>query len=121
MRPSVRIASLMNIPSIYVWTHDSVALGEDGPTHQPIEQLAALRAIPNFTVVRPGDANETAVVWLELLRRHAGPAGIALTRQNIPVFERGDGDGIGRHVRLGRQRRPRARTCSPRRRTARRT
>lgn len=95
MRPAVRIASLMNIPSIYVWTHDSVALGEDGPTHQPIEQLAALRAIPNFTVVRPGDANETAVVWLELLRRHGGPAGLALTRQNIPVFERGQGAASG--------------------------
>jgi transketolase len=95
MRPSVRLASLMNIPSIYVWTHDSVALGEDGPTHQPIEQLAALRAIPNFTVVRPADANETSVVWLELLRRHAGPAGIALTRQNIPVFARGEGEASG--------------------------
>ncbi len=95
MRPSVRLAALMNVPSIFVWTHDSVALGEDGPTHQPIEQLAALRAIPNFTVVRPADANETAVAWLELLRRHAGPAGIALTRQNIPVFERGDGEASG--------------------------
>jgi transketolase len=95
MRPSVRLASLMDIPSIYVWTHDSVALGEDGPTHQPIEQLASLRAIPNFTLVRPADANETAVVWLELLRRHAGPAGLALTRQNIPVFERGDGEASG--------------------------
>lgn len=95
MRPPVRLAALMNIPSIFVWTHDSVALGEDGPTHQPIEQLAALRAIPNFTVVRPGDAAETAVVWLEMLRRHAGPAGIALTRQNIPVFERGDGEASG--------------------------
>jgi transketolase len=95
MRPSVRIASLMNIPSIYVWTHDSVALGEDGPTHQPIEQLASLRAIPNFTVVRPADANETSVAWLEILRRHGGPTGIALTRQNIPVFERGDGDASG--------------------------
>ncbi len=95
MRPSVRLAALMNIPSIFVWTHDSVALGEDGPTHQPIEQLAALRAIPNFTVVRPGDAAETAVVWLEMLRRHAGPTGIALTRQNIPVFERGDGAASG--------------------------
>ncbi len=92
MRPSVRLAALMGIPSTFVWTHDSVALGEDGPTHQPIEQLAALRAIPGFTVVRPGDANETAHAWLEILRRHGGPAGIALTRQNIPVFERGDGD-----------------------------
>lgn len=95
MRPSVRLASLMDIPSIFVWTHDSVALGEDGPTHQPIEQLASLRAIPNFTVVRPADANETAVVWLELLRRHGGPAGLALTRQNIPVFARGDGAASG--------------------------
>ncbi|MGO2684026.1 transketolase [Microbacterium sp.] len=95
MRPAVRLSALMNIPSIFVWTHDSVALGEDGPTHQPIEQLATLRAIPNFTVVRPADANETAVVWLELLRRHAGPAGLALTRQNIPVFERGDGAASG--------------------------
>ncbi|MCR2809845.1 MULTISPECIES: transketolase [unclassified Microbacterium] len=95
MRPPVRLAALMNVPSIFVWTHDSVALGEDGPTHQPIEQLAALRAIPNFTVVRPGDAAETAVVWLEMLRRHAGPAGIALTRQNIPVFERGQGAASG--------------------------
>ncbi|MDQ4213316.1 transketolase [Microbacterium sp. ASV81] len=95
MRPSVRLAALMNIPSIFVWTHDSIALGEDGPTHQPIEQLATLRAIPNFTVVRPADANETSVVWLEMLRRHAGPAGIALTRQNIPVFERGQGEAAG--------------------------
>ncbi|MFG6493476.1 transketolase [Microbacterium sp. P03] len=92
MRPPVRLAALMNIPSLFVWTHDSVALGEDGPTHQPIEQLATLRAIPNFAVVRPADANETAVVWLELLRRNAGPAGLALTRQNIPVFARGKGE-----------------------------
>jgi len=95
MRPSVRLAALMNIPSIFVWTHDSVALGEDGPTHQPIEQLATLRAIPNFTVVRPADANETAVVWHEMLRRHAGPSGIALTRQNIPTFQRGSGEATG--------------------------
>ncbi len=95
MRPPVRLAALMNIPSLFVWTHDSIALGEDGPTHQPIEQLAALRAIPNFTLVRPADANETAVVWLELLRRHAGPAGLALTRQNIPVFARGEGEASG--------------------------
>ena len=95
MRPSVRLAALMDIPSIFVWTHDSVALGEDGPTHQPVEQLATLRAIPNFAVVRPADANETAVAWLELLRRNAGPAGIALTRQNIPVFPRGEGEASG--------------------------
>ncbi|MGS0560184.1 transketolase [Microbacterium aurugineum] len=95
MRPAVRLAALMDIPSVFVWTHDSVALGEDGPTHQPIEQLATLRAIPNFTVVRPADANETSAAWLEILRRHGGPAGIALTRQNIPVFERGDGAASG--------------------------
>ncbi|MFH8252449.1 transketolase [Microbacterium sp. B2969] len=101
MRPPVRLAALMNIPSIFVWTHDSVALGEDGPTHQPVEQLATLRAIPNFDVVRPADANETSAAWLEILRRQSAPAGIALTRQNIPVFPRGvDGfattDGVAK-------------------------
>lgn len=95
MRPSVRLAALMGIPSIYVWTHDSVALGEDGPTHQPIEQLSTLRAIPGLAVVRPADANETSFAWLEILKRRGGPAGIALTRQNIPVFERGDGAASG--------------------------
>ncbi|GGI47075.1 transketolase [Agromyces flavus] len=95
MRPAVRLAALMGIPSIFVWTHDSVALGEDGPTHQPIEQLSALRAIPNLSVVRPADANETAYAWLEILKRRGGPAGIALTRQNIPVFERGEGAASG--------------------------
>ncbi len=90
MRPAVRLAALMGIPSIFVWTHDSVALGEDGPTHQPIEQLSTLRLIPNFTVVRPADANETSAAWLEILRRQGGPVGIALTRQNIPVFPRGE-------------------------------
>ncbi|WP_396668407.1 transketolase [Microbacterium sp. R86528] len=95
MRPAVRLAALMNIPSVFVWTHDSVALGEDGPTHQPIEQLATLRAIPNFAVVRPADANETAAAWLEILRRNEGPSGIALTRQNIPVFPRREGDASG--------------------------
>jgi len=90
MRPAVRLAALMKVPSIFVWTHDSVALGEDGPTHQPIEQLAALRAIPGLDVVRPADANETAVAWHEILRRRHGPAGIALTRQNVPVFDRTD-------------------------------
>jgi transketolase len=90
MRPAVRLAALMDIPSTFVWTHDSVALGEDGPTHQPVEHLAALRAIPNLAVVRPGDPNETAYAWLEIVKRHGGPVGLALTRQNIPVFERGD-------------------------------
>ena len=91
MRPAVRLAALMGVPSIFVWTHDSVALGEDGPTHQPIEQLATLRAIPNLDIVRPGDANETAYAWKTILERRQGPAGIALTRQNIPVFARGEG------------------------------
>jgi transketolase len=95
MRPAVRLSALMNIPSIFVWTHDSVALGEDGPTHQPIEQLASLRAIPNLSVVRPGDANEVAYAWKTILERREGPAGIALTRQNIPVFERGDAEASG--------------------------
>ena len=90
MRPAVRLAALMKTPAIYVWTHDSVALGEDGPTHQPIEQLAALRAIPGLDIVRPGDANETAWAWKTMLDRRKGPAGIALTRQNIPVFRRGE-------------------------------
>ncbi|WP_419818940.1 transketolase [Glaciibacter flavus] len=94
-RPSLRLAALMKAPTILVWTHDSVALGEDGPTHQPVEQLATLRAIPDFTVIRPGDANEVSYAWLELLSRRKGPAGIALTRQNIPVFERGDGEASG--------------------------
>ena len=95
MRPAVRLAALMKVPSIFVWTHDSVALGEDGPTHQPVEQLATLRAIPGLDVVRPGDANEVAWAWKTILERREGPAGIALTRQNIPVFERGTGDATG--------------------------
>lgn len=90
MRPAVRLAALMGIPSIFVWTHDSVALGEDGPTHQPIEQLWSLRAIPGLDVVRPADAHETAWAWKTMLERRGGPAGIALTRQGVPVFARGD-------------------------------
>ena len=89
MRPAVRLAALMKTPSIFVWSHDSVALGEDGPTHQPIEQLATLRAIPGLDIVRPADANETAWVWRTILARRNGPAGIALSRQNLPVFSRG--------------------------------
>ena len=95
MRPAVRLAALMAVPSIFVWTHDSVALGEDGPTHQPIEQLATLRAIPGFDVVRPADANEVAWAWKTILERRKGPAGIALSRQNLPVFERGPGAASG--------------------------
>lgn len=95
MRPAIRLAALMQVPSIFVWTHDSVALGEDGPTHQPIEQLASLRAIPGLSMVRPGDANEVAWAWKTILERRGGPTGLALTRQNIPVFERGDDAASG--------------------------
>ena len=83
MRPAVRLAALMKTDPIYVWTHDSIGLGEDGPTHQPIEHLAALRAIPDLDVVRPGDANETAYAWQAIMTRRHNPVGLALTRQNI--------------------------------------
>ena len=89
-RPAVRLGALMKVPSIYVWTHDSIGLGEDGPTHQPVEQLSSLRAIPGLDVVRPADANETAVAWRTILEGHERPAGIALTRQNVPTFARTD-------------------------------
>jgi len=85
MRASVRLAAIMDIPSIFVWTHDSIGVGEDGPTHQPIEHFAALRSIPNFNVIRPADANETAACWLEMLKRKK-PSGILLSRQNLPVL-----------------------------------
>ncbi|WP_335987409.1 transketolase [Glycomyces sp. MUSA5-2] len=88
MRGAVRLAALMKTPVVYVWTHDSIGLGEDGPTHQPVEHLAALRAIPGLDVIRPGDANETAVVWKTLLQKQDRPAALALTRQNIPVWDR---------------------------------
>jgi transketolase len=87
MRPAVRLASLMQLPVIYVWTHDSIGLGEDGPTHQPIEHLPALRAIPGLNVVRPGDANETAYAVRAILTNPTAPAGIALTRQNLPILQ----------------------------------
>lgn len=95
MRPAVRLAALMKVPSIFVWTHDSIALGEDGPTHQPIEQLATLRAIPGLDVVRPADANEVSYAWKKILSRRLGPAGIALTRQNLPVINRAVPDPTG--------------------------
>jgi transketolase len=98
MRPAVRLAALMKVPSIFVWTHDSIALGEDGPTHQPIEQLATLRAIPGLDIVRPADANEVSFAWKKILSRRVGPAGIALTRQNLPVIERGKPDSTGQVV-----------------------
>ena len=90
MRGAVRLASLMDIPTIYVWTHDSIGLGEDGPTHQPVEHLAALRAIPHLSIVRPADANETAAAWKATLERRGGPVGLILTRQNVPTFPRGE-------------------------------
>ena len=98
MRPSVRLAALMNIDPIYVWTHDSIGLGEDGPTHQPVEHLAALRAIPNLAVVRPGDANETAAAWKAILSKVTGPGpvGLALTRQGLPILEGTDADGVAK-------------------------
>ncbi|GFG76095.1 transketolase [Mycobacterium botniense] len=105
MRPAVRLAALMQIDTIYVWTHDSIGLGEDGPTHQPIEHLAALRAIPHLSVVRPADANETAYAWRTILARGAGvgqgsrvagPTGLILTRQGVPVLEGTSADGVAR-------------------------
>jgi transketolase len=87
MRPAVRLAALMNIPSTFIWTHDSIGVGEDGPTHQPIEHFAALRAIPGLDIVRPGDANEVVHAWRQIIIRNR-PAGILLSRQNLPVFDR---------------------------------
>jgi transketolase len=89
MRPAVRLAAMMKLPVVYVWTHDSIGLGEDGPTHQPVEHLAALRAIPGLDVVRPADANETAVAWRTILEHPDRPAGLCLTRQNVPTVDRG--------------------------------
>jgi transketolase len=92
MRPAVRLASVMQLPVTYVWTHDSIGLGEDGPTHQPVEHLAALRAIPGLSVVRPADANETVAVWQTVLENPTGPAALCLSRQNLPTFPRGTDD-----------------------------
>jgi transketolase len=88
MRPAVRLAAIQQAPVTYVWTHDSIGLGEDGPTHQPIEHLAALRAIPGLDVVRPADANETAAAWQQILTAGNGPAALCLTRQNVPTWDR---------------------------------
>ena len=87
MRGAVRLSALMNLPVTYVWSHDSIGLGEDGPTHQPVEHIAALRAIPNLEVIRPADANEVVYCWQEILKRNK-PAGILLSRQNLPVIDR---------------------------------
>jgi transketolase len=99
MRPSIRLAALMELGVIYVFTHDSIGLGEDGPTHQPIEHLAALRAIPRLVVIRPGDANETAVAWRVAVETRDRPVALALTRQNVPTFDRAQfagADGLRR-------------------------
>ncbi|MFB8771502.1 transketolase [Streptomyces broussonetiae] len=101
MRNAVRMSALMQLPVTYVWTHDSIGLGEDGPTHQPVEHLASLRAIPGLNVVRPADANETAVVWAEILRRHTtapAPHGLVLTRQGVPTYERDENAVRGGYV-----------------------
>ncbi len=100
MRPAARLAALMEIDPIYIWTHDSIGLGEDGPTHQPVEHLAALRAIPNLAVVRPGDPNETAYSWRAIIARGtdaaSGPVGFILTRQGVPVLEGTSSEGVAR-------------------------
>jgi transketolase len=99
MRPAVRIAAINRQPVIYIWTHDSIGLGEDGPTHQPVEHLMSLRAMPNLWVVRPCDANETAEAWRLAMQRRSGPTALVLTRQNVPTLDRGSlaaADGLGR-------------------------
>ncbi len=96
MKPAIRIAAISHIPSIFVFTHDSVGLGEDGPTHQPIEHLAALRAVPNLVLIRPADANEVAQAWRVAISRRNGPTVLALTRQNVPTFERGNPPAVER-------------------------
>ncbi|MEQ8525834.1 transketolase [Gracilimonas sp.] len=90
MRPAIRLAGLMKVPSIFVLTHDSIGLGEDGPTHQPVEHLASLRAMPNITILRPGDANETSYAWKSALENTSGPTLLVLTRQNLPTLSRSD-------------------------------
>jgi transketolase len=101
MRPACRLAALMGIPSIYVWTHDSIAVGEDGPTHQPVEHLAAMRAIPNFNIVRPADANEVSWAWKGILEEKQTPSGLILTRQTIPTFPRDNDFGTAEGVLKG--------------------
>ena len=99
MRPAVRLGAIQEVDAVYVWTHDSIGLGEDGPTHQPIEQIASLRAMPGLDVVRPADANETAAAWKTILSGHGRPAGLALSRQALPVFDRstmGSVDGVAK-------------------------
>jgi transketolase len=101
MRPAVRLAALMKQPVVYVWTHDSIGLGEDGPTHQPVEHLWALRAVPGLDVVRPADANETAVAWRTILERPHRPTGLCLTRQNVPTLDRREDLGSAEEAARG--------------------
>jgi transketolase len=101
MRGSVRLSALMELPVVWVWTHDSIGLGEDGPTHQPVEHYASLRAIPKLWVIRPGDANETAQAWRVALEREDGPVALLLSRQSVPVLDR-DGEGLGQASELER-------------------
>jgi transketolase len=89
MRPSIRLAAMMRLQVMYIFTHDSIGLGEDGPTHQPIEQIASLRAVPNLTVIRPADAAETAVAWKAFINQKDGPVALILTRQKLPILDRG--------------------------------
>jgi transketolase len=96
MRPAVRLAALMKLPTTYIWTHDSIGLGEDGPTHQPIEQLSSLRAVPGLSIVRPADANETAAAIRTILDNPTGPAGLALSRQNLPILDGTSVDGVAK-------------------------
>ena len=96
MRPSVRLAALMKQPVAYIWTHDSIGVGEDGPTHQPVEQVMTLRMIPNMTLIRPADANETVEAWRSALRHTTGPVGLALTRQKLPVLDPAKAKGAAR-------------------------
>jgi transketolase len=93
MRPSVRLSAVSHLPTIFVWTHDSIGLGEDGPTHQAVEQLMSLRAMPHFTILRPGDANETAEAWRATMEHRNGPVGLVLCRQNVPVLDRSGAKG----------------------------
>ena len=101
MRPAVRLAALNGLPVVFVWTHDSIGLGEDGPTHQPIEHLMSLRAMPNLAVVRPADANETVEAWRWALTQRTRPVALVLSRQKLPVFERGGGFGQARELMRG--------------------
>jgi transketolase len=96
MRPGIRLAALMGLPVIYVFTHDSIFVGEDGPTHQPVEHLASLRVIPGLTVIRPADANETAAAWDITIEHREGPVALLLTRHKLPVLDEADAEGVAR-------------------------